>query len=116
MRLFETTVIALIASAALANAESKITMLCGADHANELVSQVDVQANPDGYFIRGLNIQISHGDPRLIQAVGEEFHLCTRAAATPDMPTTMAHQLTNERAVMYLFVPNPNPQNDQPRT
>lgn len=82
-----------------------ISELCGAGHINEVASQADIQANPDGYFIRGLNIQLSHGDPRIIQAVGNEFHLCTRSAATPEMPETMAILMVEERDVKYLFVP-----------
>ena len=65
----------------------------------------DVTANPDGYYIRSLQTQLSHGDPRIIQATGKKFHLCTRSAATPDMDGTKALTMINERAVKYLFVP-----------
>lgn len=61
--------------------------------------------NPDGYYIAGLQTQLSHGDPRIIRAVGTTFHVCTRLAATPGMDQTQVHRLSGARAVSYLFVP-----------
>ncbi len=85
MKLIATTAVALIATTTFTQAQSKTTELCGAGHANELQQQSDIQSNPDGYFVRGLNTQLSNGDPQIIQAVGDVFHLCTRSAATPNM-------------------------------
>lgn len=96
----------LIATASTAGAEGMVERLCGAGHANEAGSAITIQANPDGYFVSGLNEQISHGDPRLIMAVGQRFHLCTRSAATPEMDAAKATLLMGERRVKYLFVPN----------
>ncbi len=86
-------------------AESRIHTLCGADHQNEATGPLDVRANPDGYYITATGEQLSHGDPRIIQATGEEFHYCTRSAATPDMDATRARLMMEERVVKYLFVP-----------
>ena len=47
----------------------------------------------------------SEGDPRIILTTSDEFYLCTRTAATPDMDTTKALLLMRERTVKYLFVP-----------
>jgi len=105
MKIIATIVIALIATATGAHAESMVTAFCGASHENEALVQSEIEPNPDGYYIPELNTQLSHGDRRIIQAVGDEFHLCTRSAATPDMPTNMVHLLKNERAVKFLFVP-----------
>lgn len=96
---------ALTLAAAAAQAESRIDALCGPGHVNEAVSLEDIDANPDGYYIRSLKTQIRHGDPRIVQAVGDVFHLCTRPAATPEMDSTLANLLINEREVKYLFVP-----------
>lgn len=98
-----------IALATAAGAEGRIDTLCGADHVNEVAAADDVQANPDGYYIRSLKTQISHGDPRLVLATGKVFHLCTRSAATPEMPSTQAVLMMQERAVKYLFVPQDCP-------
>lgn len=92
--------------ATAAAAEGKIDALCGADHVNEVGAATGVTSNPDGYFVTGLNEQISFGDPRLIQAVGEDYYLCTRSAATPDMDAGKARLLMDSRRVRYLFVPN----------
>lgn len=94
-----------IAFANVAQAQSRIDDLCGADHVNELVSADDIVANPDGYYIRSLETQLSHGDPRLVTATGERFHLCTRSAATPEMDKNRLLLLVGERRVKYLFVP-----------
>ncbi len=94
-----------IALATAAAAESRIDTLCGAGHANEAAGPGDIRANPDGYYIRSLRTQLSHGDPRIVRATGRVFHLCTRSAVTPDMDATRALQLKGERAVKYLFVP-----------
>lgn len=96
---------ALSLAAAAGYAESRVDDLCGPGHVNEAASPGDIAANPDGYYIRSLQTQISHGDARLVQAVGDVFHLCTRSAATPDMEDRLAHLLMGERAVKYLFVP-----------
>ena len=100
------TLTALAILAALpAYAGSKIDRMCGPGHVNEALSTSDVTANPDGYYIHSLQTQISHGDERIVQAVGEVFHLCTRSAARPDMDTTKALLMMGERQVKYLFVP-----------
>ncbi len=96
---------AILCAAAPAFAGSRIDSLCGDGHVNEALADDDVSANPDGYYIRSLRTQLSHGDPRLITNVGTSFHLCTRAAATPDMDAGKARLLQDERAVRYLFVP-----------
>lgn len=93
-----------IAAAGVAQAEPRIDALCGADHINEVAAH-DVSSNPDGYYIRSLQTQLTHGDPRIVEAVGNEFHVCTRSAATPDMDSNRAILLMSEREVTYLFVP-----------
>jgi len=45
------------------------------------------------------------GDPRIIQTTSDDFYLCTRPAAIPDMDATKALLLMHERTVKYLFVP-----------
>ncbi len=96
---------ALVATAGPAVAGSRIDTLCGAGHINESVGPDDVTENPDGYYIRSLRTQLTHGDPRIVQGVGSEFHICTRSAATPEMEAGIARLLMEERAVKYLFVP-----------
>jgi hypothetical protein len=107
------TAITLVMATA-AQAETRIDRLCGSQHRNEVTSTSDVRANPDGYYVTSLRTQISHGDPRIVSATGREFHLCTSSAATPDMETTRALLLMQDRVVKYLFVPIkldlPNPQ------
>jgi hypothetical protein len=103
LKLFTALTVLTIASTGTAYAESRIMDLCGDGHVNE--ADDDVVAYPDGYYIRGLQTQLSHGDPRIVNATGDEFHLCTRSAATPDMDTSTALSLMNERTVKYLFVP-----------
>lgn len=88
-----------------AMAEQRVDVLCGEGHLNEVSASDDVIPNPDGYFIRSLQTQISHGDPRLVKAVGNEFHVCTRSAATPDMDANRVLLLAGDRVVTYLFVP-----------
>ena len=98
-----TAVALVMASSALA--ETRVDALCGSEHRNEVAGPQDVKANPDGYYIGSLRTQLSHGDPRIVQATGEVFHLCTISAATPDMETTRALLLMQTRAVKYLFIP-----------
>ncbi len=86
-------------------AGSRVNALCGNGHVNEIATLDDVDANPDGYYIRSLETQLSHGDPRIVKTSAPVFHLCTVSAATPDMDTTMALSLMNERRVKFLFVP-----------
>lgn len=95
----------ILSTAGMSHAEGRIATFCGSGHSNEVASATDVSANPDGYFIRSLGIQLSHGDPRIVQAVGKNYHLCTISAATPEMEVSRIQQLRNERAVRYLFVP-----------
>lgn len=97
---------AMIATATFAKAEGTITDLCGPGHANEVQSKADVQANPDGYYIRSLKIQLSNDDARIVMNVGNEFYICTRSAARPDMTETNSHLTSNEREVRFLFVPS----------
>ena len=92
-----------------AQADTRVETLCGRDHVNEMASSEDVVANPDGYYIRSLKTQISHGDPRIIQATGKVFNYCTRSAATPDMSTNLALTLMGKREIRYLFVPTDCP-------
>lgn len=100
--------------ATAAQAETRIDSLCGSEHSNEVAGNTDINTNPDGYYVVSLRTQLSHGDPRIVNAIGEEFHLCTSGAATPDMETTRALLLMQTRVVKYLFVPMtldfPNPQ------
>lgn len=99
----------IIAAPAPTFAQSMIDAFCGHDHANEVAAPGDVQANPDGFYVQSLKEQLSHGDPRIVRGVGDRFHLCTTSAATPDMDSTRAIQLMNERRVKFLFVPNDCP-------
>ena len=96
---------ALVSSSAAIAADSRITEVCGINHRNELVSFDDASANPAGYYVASLKVQLYRGDPRIIATNDDAFHLCTRSAATPDMEATRAILLMNERAVKYLFVP-----------
>lgn len=86
-------------------AEGMIAKLCGRDHQNEVATYTDVTSNPDGYYIRSLRTQLSHGDARIVKAVGDSYYLCTVSAARPDMDQTKALLAMKERAVKYLFVP-----------
>jgi hypothetical protein len=100
------TALALLLAAQTASAaDSRIAKLCGPDHVNEVASQDDVRANPAGYYVASLREQVREGDPRIVLTTGEEFYLCTRSAATPDMDATKALLLMKERVVKYLFVP-----------
>lgn len=95
-----------VAMNASAQAQSLIDAHCGLDHKNELAANQVISENPDGFYLPGLKTQLSHGDPRIIRAVGSEFHLCTRDAARPNMDATQLYTLTLKREVKYLFVPN----------
>jgi hypothetical protein len=95
----------ILAAQSAAKADSHIARLCGSDHVNEVASGDDVRPNPAGYYVASLREQISDGDPRIILSTSDEFYLCTRPAATPDMDTTKALLLMHERTVKYLFVP-----------
>jgi hypothetical protein len=101
---FPLTAIALVLVTA-AQAETRIDDLCGSEHRNEVAGLSDIKANPNGYYVVSLRTQLSHGDPRIVNAIGDEFHLCTSSAATPDMETTRALLLMQTRVVKYLFVP-----------
>lgn len=98
-------VFALTVAAGAAEAQSVIDQLCGSNHVNQIIAQDDVTSNPDGYYVRSLQSQLSHGDPRIVRAVGKKYHLCTRPAATPDLDANQATLLDNERVVKYLFIP-----------
>lgn len=98
-----TTIALLVASAA--RAETQIDRLCGPGHRNEVASPQDVRANPGGYYIVSLRTQIPQGDPRIVDATGDAFHLCTGSLATPGMETTRALLLMQTREVKHLFVP-----------
>ena len=89
----------------LAEAQTIVDQLCGQGHINETNEQQDVVSNPDGYFVHSLQEQISHGDPRIVHAVGQEFHLCTQSPATPEMDANQLFLIPDERGVKYLFVP-----------
>lgn len=105
-----TTLLIMAFAVTPAMAQTKIDELCGQGHINERLSPEDVVTNPDGYYVQSLEEQLSHGDPRIINAVGDEFHFCTRNAATPDMDANRALRLMEERRVKYLFVPCPKKQ------
>ncbi|CAN7245431.1 hypothetical protein [Mesorhizobium sp. LjNodule214] len=95
----------LLAAQTAAQADSRIARLCGPGHVNEAASEDDVRPNPDGYYVTSIREQVRQGDPRIIVSPSEEFYLCTRAAATPDMDSSKALLLMHERTVKYLFVP-----------
>jgi hypothetical protein len=95
----------LLAAQTAANADSRIAKYCGPGHVNEAAADDDVRPNPDGYYVASLREQLSEGDARIILSTSDEFHVCTRPAATPDMATTKALLLMHERTVKYLFVP-----------
>ena len=61
-------------------------------------------SQPRRLLCRCLREQVSE-DPRIILSTSDEFYLCTRTAATPDMDSTKALLLMKERVVKYLFVP-----------
>jgi hypothetical protein len=103
-RILALSAIALVVANA-AQAETQIDRLCGSEHRNEVAGAEDIRTNPDGYYTVSLRTQLSHGDPRIVDATGEEFHLCTSSAATPDMESTRALLLMRTRVVKYLFVP-----------
>lgn len=107
MKLFATAAISatFAMTAAIVNAQSMIDELCGQGHSNEARAAGDVQANPNGYYVRSLAEQLSHGDPRIVLAAGDEFHLCTRPAAIPGMDAASAANAADRRTVKYLFVP-----------
>ena len=95
----------LLAAQTAAEADSRVAKLCGSDHVNEVASGDDVRPNPAGFYVASLREQVSEGDPRIILSTSDEFYLCTRTAATPDMDTSKALLLMHERIVKYLFVP-----------
>lgn len=98
-------VFALIMVAGAAEAQSVIDQLCGSNHVKQTIANDDVTSNPDGYYVRSLQTQLSHGDRRIVPAVGSEYHLCTRPAATPDMHASQVMLLKNGRVIQYLFIP-----------
>jgi hypothetical protein len=95
----------LLAAQTAAQADSRIAKLCGPDHVNEAASTDDVRSNPAGFYVTSLKEQVNEGDPRIILSPDNEFYLCTRPAATPDMDVAKALLLMHERTVKYLFVP-----------
>jgi len=95
----------LSAEALAAQGDSRIAEFYGPDHVNEVASADDVRANPAGDYVASLREQVSEGDPRIVLTTSDEFYLCTRTAATPDMDATKALLLMRERTVRYLFVP-----------
>lgn len=94
-----------------AEAQSTIDQHCGEGAINQAVSLGDVVANPDGYYVRSLRTQLSHGDARIRQAVGTTFFLCTRSAATPDMDVSGISNAAGRNEITYLFVPTACPRN-----
>lgn len=98
-------ILALSTVAGTAQAQSMIDELCGHDHINETTGLDDVTSNPDGFYVRSLQTQLSFGDPRIVRAVGGAFHVCTRSAATPDMDSAGAFNLKTLHVVKYLLVP-----------
>lgn len=98
------TLALLVSAQAAAAADPDIARLCGPDHVNEVASSDDVRPNPRGYYVTSLREQVYEGDPRIL-TTNDDFYLCTRPAATPDMDSTKALLLMKERVVKYLFVP-----------
>lgn len=88
-----------------AAAQSASERLCGADHINEAQITGPVLENPDGYYLAGLQTQLSHGDPRIVQATGSTFYVCTRPVTTPGMTETEVILTRGQREVSRLFVP-----------
>ena len=88
-----------------AMSQSIIDELCGTGHVSETAIVGPVSKNPDGYYLSGLKTQLSHGDQRIIHAVGSEYHVCTRPVSTPEFGMTQMYQSANKREVTYLFVP-----------
>jgi hypothetical protein len=99
------TALTMAATNAAMAEDSRIEKLCGVDHRNELVSPQDATANPAGYYIASLQVQLPLGDPRIIATNENTFHLCTRSPAVPDMDPNKAMLLMKERTVKFLFVP-----------
>ena len=106
MKRITLTALALLLAAQTASAaDSRVARFCGPDHVSEVASQDDVRPNPAGYYVASLREQVSEGDPRIVLTTSDDFYLCTRSAATPDMDSTKALLLMKERVVKYLFVP-----------
>lgn len=101
---FATTSLAAVEAEA-STRDSRIAVLCGADHENEVASPGDVTANPDGYYIASIAEQVSLGDPRIVLITGEQPYLCTRSAATPEMDATGVILHQDQRVTRWLFVP-----------
>jgi hypothetical protein len=95
----------LFAAPTAAQADSRIAKLCGPDHVNEVASEDDVRQSRDGYYVASIREHVGEDDRRIILSSNDEFYLCTRPAATPDMDMTKALLLMHERTVKYLFVP-----------
>ena len=93
------------AGASAGQTDSRFAKFCGPEHVNEVASADDVRPNPGGYYVTSLGEQVREGDPRIILTTSDDFYLCTRPAATPDMDATKALLLMRERTVKYLFVP-----------
>lgn len=89
-------------------ADSRVEILCGAEHTNEVASANDVRMNPDGYYVESLGEQLSLGDPRIVLTNGATPYLCTRSAATPAMDATNIALNEDVRVVRWLFV-KPHP-------
>ena len=100
-----TYIIALTMVVGAAEAQSTIDQLCGKDHVDQTATAGDVVPNPDGYYVQSLQTQLSHGDPRIVQAVGKTFHVCTRSASIPDMDLSRAINQANRQVIKFLFVP-----------
>src|SRR4051794_23759461 len=90
---------AILAAQTAAKADSRIARLCGPDQVNEVASADDVRSNPAGYYVASVREQVYEGDPRIVLTTSDEFYLCTRPAATPDMDTSKALLLMRERTV-----------------
>ncbi|MCU9848930.1 hypothetical protein OEZ60_13040 [Defluviimonas sp. WL0024] len=99
-------IVALVLFAGSAEAQSRIDKLCGEGHVNEAAGVGDVTSNPAGYYIRSFSVQLRFDDPRVVRATGEEFHVCTRPAATPRMDAVRSDLHKNKRELKFLFVPN----------
>jgi len=102
---FTTALVFAMTIATSAAADSRIARFCGLGHTNEMASVDDVKPNPDGYFVMSLVEQVSEGDPRIILTNEDDFYLCTRQFATPDMSANDIFRLRKNRQVKFLFVP-----------
>ncbi|MCV2865884.1 hypothetical protein [Defluviimonas sp. WL0075] len=105
MKPIMTTALLALMLPGVAHADSRIERFCGAGHQNEVATQEAVKPNPAGYYVVPLREQVDEGDPRIILTNDQDFHLCTRPVATPNMSANDAYLQSGKREVKFLFVP-----------